>query len=458
MAAASQPVLIFFLIAVSAFHQTLSKPNGFSLKLIPRDSPESPLYPGNLTTLERIERLIEFSRARARYVELTSSPNATILYPENIRLTLLRDNFFYTVQVGVGTPATGVFLLLDTGGGLIWTQCLPCLNCYPQRTPMFDSSKSSTYQKLPCSHRFCQGDRPLYKCVNDECVYNINYGGGASTAGIASMETFTFPVDTATTTRIGQIVFGCSKYSRNVQFAKGGVISGVMGLSLSPDSLASQLSDVTQKRFSYCLVPFTQAQQAPSLVRFGDDIPHPSSNIQTTPFVPTPGSHYFQLNLLDISVGFRKLGFPPGTFTARPDGSGGCIVDSGALIPQIDQNAQGGRNAYRQVMSAFQSYYNSFQQLTRIGKVPQGFALCYKYPQDFNQFTSMTYHFEDADYIVDPKYVNFYDQQGGYFCVALLPGNGKSILGAWHQQNMRVTYDGNINSLQFSVETCSYDV
>ncbi|XP_004297903.1 PREDICTED: aspartic proteinase nepenthesin-2-like [Fragaria vesca subsp. vesca] len=319
------------------------------------------------------------------------------------------------VQVGVGTPATGVFLLLDTGGGLIWTQCLPCLNCYPQRTPMFDSSKSSTYQKLPCSHPFCQGDHPLYQCVSNECVYNINYGGGASTAGIASIETFTFPVDTATTVRLGPVVFGCSKYTKNVQFAKGGAISGILGLSLSPDSLASQLGAVTQKRFSYCLVPFTQAQQAPSLVRFGDDIPHPSSNIQITPFVPTPGSHYFQLNLLDISVGFNKLGLPPGTFAVAPDGSGGCIIDSGALIPQINQNVVGGINAYRKVMFAFQSFYNSFQQLTRIGKVPQGFALCYKYPPDFNQFTTMTYHFEDADYTVDSKYVNFYDEQGGYF-------------------------------------------
>ncbi|KAL6191776.1 hypothetical protein ACLB2K_038165 [Fragaria x ananassa] len=242
MAAPPQPILLFFLITVSAFHLTLSKPNGFTLKLIPRDTPppppppppESPIYPGNLTTLERIERLIEFSQARARYIELTSSPNATTWYPENIRLTLLRDNF-YMVQVGVGTPATGVFLLLDTGGGLIWTQCLPCLNCYPQRTPMFDSSKSITYQKLPCSHPFCQGDHPLYQCVNNECVYNINYGGGASTAGIATIETFTFPVDTATTVRLGPVVFGCSKYTKNVQFAKGGAISGILGLSLSPD-------------------------------------------------------------------------------------------------------------------------------------------------------------------------------------------------------------------------------
>ena len=70
----------------------------------------------------------------------------------------------------------------------------------------------------------------------------------------------------------------------------------------------------------------------------------------------------------------------------------------------------------------------------------------------------MTYHFKDADYTVDSKYVNFYDEQGGYFCVALMPGNGKSILGAWHQQNMRVTYNGNTNSVEFSVETCSNDI
>lgn len=139
--------LFLCLITISAFHPTYSKPNGFSLKLIPREAPESPLYPGNLTLLERIQRMIKFSEARSHYLDLISSSNSTIEL-DNISLTLLRDNFFYMVQVGIGSPATVVFLLLDTGGSLIWTQCKPCQNCYPQATPIYDSAQSWSYRKL----------------------------------------------------------------------------------------------------------------------------------------------------------------------------------------------------------------------------------------------------------------------------------------------------------------------
>ncbi|KAM1952699.1 hypothetical protein ACFX15_007143 [Malus domestica] len=440
-------ILFLSLITFSTFHPTHSKPNGFSLRLIPRDSPESPLYPGNLTVHERIERLVRFSKARARYVELTSGSNSTADLNQ-IELTLLRDNFFYIVQIALGTPKVPQLLLLDTGGGLIWTQCQPCVACYPQQgNPIFDSTTSSTYRKLPCDHPLCSGANPLYQCVNNECVYNIGYGGGATTRGVASFETFTFPTDIAE-----NVIFGCSKENRNIQFSKSGYISGVMGLSLSPDSLVTQLADKTKKTFSYCLLPFTDALINPGFVKFGDEIPLPAGNVYTSPFVTPPGQHYYHLNLLDISVGLKRLGFPPGTFTIGQGGTGGFFIDSGALIPQLNTDASG-RNAYREVMRAFQQWYDGLK-LTRIGKVPEGLALCYKYTPDFNQFATLTYHLQDANYVVDGKYAHVFNKDAGYFCVAMMPGNGKSMLGAWHQQNMRVTYNGNINSLQFSVETC----
>ncbi|KAF5478852.1 hypothetical protein F2P56_005381 [Juglans regia] len=217
-----------------------------------------------------------------------------------------------------------------------------------------------------------------------------------------------------------------------MQFAKNGVISGVLGLSLSPDSLVSQTLDEDYQRFSYCLIPFDETIiMTPSLLRFGSDIPLPPTNIQTTPFVKPPsGTNYYLLNLQDVSVGFHRLGFPPDTFKPKQDGTGGCIIDLGALISRLDQNTINGHNAYREVMGAFQNHYDSFK-LQRIGKVAEGLELCYKYTQDLKEFATMTYHFEGADYTVDSKYVNFYETQAGYFCVALLPGNGKSLLGVY---------------------------
>ncbi|KAG7957548.1 hypothetical protein I3843_11G181400 [Carya illinoinensis] len=458
--AASLFLYSLIMITVSQFHfSTSAKLSGLSLKIIPRDCPESPLYPGDhLTRLERMERLIKFSTARAQYLETISmsTVNSTILDNKNIRFTLFRDNFFFMVQVGIGLPEKLVFLLMDTGGGLIWTQCEPCKNCYKQAYPIYNSRASITYRKLPCNHPLCKGDSARYQCVNGECVYDLGYLGGASTKGVASFETFKVPVDESNAKYIYNVIFGCSNDNQGMQFAKNGVISGVLGLSLSPDSLVSQTLDEDYRRFSYCLIPFDEAVvMAPSLLRFGADIPLPPTNIQTTPFVKPPaGTNYYLLNLQDVSVGFHRLGFPPDTFKPKQDGTGGCIIDSGALISRLDQNTINGRNAYMEVMDAFKNHYDYFK-LQRIGKVAEGLELCYEYKQDFVEYATMTYHFEGADYNVESKYVNFYDTQAGYFCVALLPGNGKSLLGAWHQQNMRIIYDGKIGALQFATEHCA---
>ena len=90
-----------------------------------------------------------------------------------------------------------------------------------------------------------------------------------------------------------------------------------------------------------------------------------------------------------------------------------------------------------------------------MGAVPQGFQLCYEQPQDFQDFATLTYHFEGADYVVDGKYVNYYNTRAAYFCVALINGNGLSILGAFHQQNIRIIFNGNILAMQFSPENCT---
>lgn len=103
---------------------TSSKSTGFSLKLIPLFSPESPLYPGNLTQFERIQKMFEIVKARAKYLASMSKPDA-LAEPEDICLRVHEHNSFYSVEVFLGTPSTSQFLFLDTGSFLIWTQCLP---------------------------------------------------------------------------------------------------------------------------------------------------------------------------------------------------------------------------------------------------------------------------------------------------------------------------------------------
>ncbi|KAH7546665.1 hypothetical protein FEM48_Zijuj01G0225700 [Ziziphus jujuba var. spinosa] len=151
------------------------------------------------------------------------------------------------------------------------------------------------------------------------------------------------------------------------------------------------------------------------------------------------------------------------TFSVKQGGFGGFIIDSGALITALDQNANNGINANnRVVILAFQKYYDSLK-LEGLDIVREGFELCYKPPKDVEQLTTMTYHFyESADYVVEWKFVHVFDDEQGYFYVALVPGNhGISISEAWHHQNKRLICNGNlpeggtIGALQFDTVNCN---
>jgi hypothetical protein len=180
-----QNSLFLCLMAVSLACFTPSESAGFSLKLIPRFSPESPLYPGNLSQSERIQKMVEISHARANYLV---SRNPTTVDPENIHLPVHEASAFYFVELSLGTPQISQYLLIDGGSGLIWTQCLPCINCFNQILPLYSSIDSATYQKIPCTDPRCR--KPLCKCVDGNCVYRQLYGGGAETKGTVVLPFF----------------------------------------------------------------------------------------------------------------------------------------------------------------------------------------------------------------------------------------------------------------------------
>ncbi|KAK6269665.1 hypothetical protein POUND7_006770 [Theobroma cacao] len=133
---------------------------------------------------------------------------------------------------------------------------------------------------------------------NNERVYIIRHRVDSrpnppTTKGVASFESFQFPVDNVHTRVIHDMVFGCSKDNQNFDFSNG-EISGILGLSSAPNSLANQLASkgISTRRFSYCLVPFTDALVRPSVLRFGDDIPRPVGNLQTTQILWNGFYHY----------------------------------------------------------------------------------------------------------------------------------------------------------------------
>ncbi|KAE8677280.1 putative Monovalent cation:proton antiporter [Hibiscus syriacus] len=400
---------IWFISLYSALFQhhfafATSNSSGRTLRAVLNDSPSSPLYlVGNLTRTERIGRLIKVTNARIDYLNKLSN-FTTKVGENNIRLPLYLDGLIYAVGFTIGSQHHPVKLLMDTGGSLTWTQCQPCSGCFPQTLPIYDRRASTTYATLPCSHPFCSGEQRHYNCVNDVCVYDVTYGGGSSTQGVASLETHPFcsgeqrhyncvnDVCVYDVTYGGgsstqgvasletfdffvnqqmhafpNVLFGCSDASSDISF-ENSEISGIFGLSLGPDSILNQLSHFIGYRFSYCFAPFSGGIPHPLLVRFGEDIP-PLHNAQTTMFVQPPFRvYFFYMELMEISVGNYRINFPPYTFEIRGDGSGGSFIDSGAMITQIDANTPG-LNAYEEVLNVFDSYYESEGLQTRRGRI-----------------------------------------------------------------------------------------
>ncbi|KAK0599671.1 hypothetical protein LWI29_007497 [Acer saccharum] len=297
-----------------------------------------------------------------------------------------------------------------------------------------------------------------FKCVDEEyCTYDARYGRGR-TKGIASLDSFVFKTMNGPNTIMSRIIFGCSNDNQNFLFAERGMISGILGLNLSLESLINQIFGQSFRCFSYCMAPLMEGLVRPLYLRFANDIPCPRGVIHRTPFATGPAIKYYMLNLLDISINYHRLNFPPGTFRKIPRGAtNGFVIDVGASNTMIDQCTDGG-NAYTVVMTTIMQHYDSFglQKINTPTTRPR-YQLCYCDRLGFHQHLTMTFNFQEADYFVERRFMYIHFDEGGFFCTTILPGNGVSILGAHHQQNMRIVYDCHVHELQFYPENCIHD-
>lgn len=365
MALSSNLNIAFYYIA---FHTILGSvcvdSLGFTLRLIPAFSPESPLYPGNLTVQQKINKAIEISIARVHYLNSEASQNYK---PDTIRLPVDRYRGYYVVELSIGTPPKRQVLLMDTGSGMTWTQCTPCINCFKQTTPFFHPNQSHTYQKIPCSDSVCAFP---FRCVNGECKYEVKYGGGASTTGLVSTETFTVENERGVSSTIPGMIFGCGNDNKKITFSNG-TMSGILGFNNFRRSFVRQMFHVIQGRFSYCLA-FGEAQTTTSFLKFGEDIKMPTKDVKTTFIVKQNISNNNFLNLEDISVGDRRLRFAPGTFALKSNGSGGCLMDTGSPTTFLEDGP------YNAVMMHFDEHFKSFGA-ERVHDRSIKMEYCYRY-------------------------------------------------------------------------------
>ncbi|KAK4261565.1 hypothetical protein QN277_004544 [Acacia crassicarpa] len=216
------------------------KPAGVTVDLIPRDASKS--------HFERLQNALARSAKRASHINSVLSNN---LGGSKIQTQIISADGAYLMNVSIGTPPVTVLGIADTGSDLVWTQCLPCTECYKQDLPFFDPRKSSTYKKVSCNSKPCE-ELNQASCSSDgsTCGYSYAYADGSHTSGDLSTETVVIGNNKNSGT-FKNIAFGCAHDSAGTFVLSS---SGLVGLGGGPLSLVSQLDE---KKFSYCLVPFS---------------------------------------------------------------------------------------------------------------------------------------------------------------------------------------------------------
>ncbi|KAG5615941.1 hypothetical protein H5410_015765 [Solanum commersonii] len=111
-------------------------------------------------------------------------------------------------KLSIGTPVE-IVDIADTGSDLTWTQCKPCVNCFQQSLPLFDSKKSSTYKIMGCDVEVCTS-LGSSSCVGGNiCEYQMSYGDRSNTIGDLGFDKFTFPSTSGKNVMIPNVAFGC---------------------------------------------------------------------------------------------------------------------------------------------------------------------------------------------------------------------------------------------------------
>ncbi|GJR58103.1 aspartic proteinase CDR1-like protein [Tanacetum coccineum] len=429
-------ILLFLLINISC---SFSRPNymhgGFTIDLIERDSPLSPLYNPNYARSDRLKSAFLLSVSRAsRFSKRAGLISKTTIIDADISAVFGE----YLMSIAIGTPPVKVLGIADTGSDLIWAQCEPCENCYKQEgPPILVPSNSSTYQTLSCQSKGCEALTESEQSCDSKnmCHYRQGYGDGSYTTGDLAVDTFWFGQ-----TSFKNVVFGCG-HDNNGKFNKEG--SGIIGLGGGPLSLVRQLENVIQGKFSYCLIPyFNDVTNQTSKMQFGDYAKVSGPNAVSTPLVKNDPSTFYYLTLESVLVGKNNVSSNK-SFSNKDVQEGNIIIDSGTTLTFIDQEL------YEELTSGLTEVLGS-----PTAQDPDGnFEYCYK---DLNMDTvpTVTFRFTGADVELPP--VNtFLEVQKGISCLTIVASTGIAIFGNLSQRNLLVGYDLVNSKVSFMPTDCT---
>ncbi|XP_019180870.1 PREDICTED: protein ASPARTIC PROTEASE IN GUARD CELL 1 [Ipomoea nil] len=337
----------------------------------------------------------------------------------------------YFSRVGIGHPASEVYMVLDTGSDVNWLQCAPCADCYQQADPIFDPVKSSTYSPLSCDTKQCQS-LDVSECRNNTCLYEVSYGDGSYTVGDFVTESVTFGGSAA----VDNVAIGCGHSNEGLFVGAAGLI-GLGGGALSFPS------QIKASSFSYCLVD--RDSDSTSTLEFDSATP---PGAVTAPLIRNSKlDTFYYVDLTGLSVAGNMLPISTSALKLDDNGDGGVIVDSGTAVTRLQTDV-------------YNSLRDEFVKGTRHLPSTNGVALfdtCFDLSKKKSvDVPTVSFHFSNGKELALPakNYLIPVDSSGT-FCLAFAPTSSSlSIIGNVQQQGTRVTFDLANSLIGFSSNKC----
>jgi hypothetical protein len=240
--------------------------------------------------------------------------------------------------------------------------------------------------------------------------------------------------------------------------------SGIVGLGRGPLSQVSQLSET---KFSYCLTPFFGDATNPSHLLVGASAAALSGGgapVTSVPFVKNPKEYpfstYYYLPLSGITVEKTKLDVAASAFDLRevkPGKWAGTVVDTGApFMSLVDE-------AYRALKTELEQQLGG--SLVRPPKVvlSKRLELCVAQGDLARLVPPLVLRFGGGGEVVLPP-ENYWAPVGDETaCMVVFssarkassPMNETTVIGSYMQQNMQLLYDLGKDVLSFQPANCS---
>ncbi|CAL0335302.1 unnamed protein product [Lupinus luteus] len=347
------------------------------------------------------------------------------------------DIGLHIIELSFGNPPTKYYGVMDTGSSLIWTQCLPCENCFPQKDPYFDPKKSSTYTSVYCQEDECNRlEANVRQCSSqNQCGYRYSYGDSSRTQGLLALDTITLESSSGGVIPLQYMIFGCGHNNLGNFDNK---LMGIVGLGRGPLSLISQIGpSFGGRRFSHCLVPYFSDYYSPSIMSFGSGSEVVGDGVVSTPLITKESKPFYYVTLKGISVGDTYL-------SLHSSSKGNMIIDSGTTLTFLPQKF------HDQLVDEVKKQV----PLQPIIDDPQfGGKLCYR---TFDlQEPIITTHFEGADIQLKPTQT-FYEAKFHVLCFAF--GSISSdfgIYGNLAQTNYLIGFDLEREVVSFKATQCN---